>query len=215
MDLYGPMMIQSINGQKYILVIIGDYSQFTRVKFLRSKDKVPEFMIKFLKMIQVYLNATILNIKTDNGTEFVNQTLRAYFEDVGISHQTSVAYTPQPLGVVKRQMQTLVEAARTMLIFSKAPLFPWVEAVATSCFTQNHSLILLGLVPNPPSPASYVPPTKKDWDILFQPMFDEYFSPPPSVAYPVLEVVDLVPTDSTGLPSSPLVDQDAPALSTS
>ncbi|GKA68644.1 retrovirus-related pol polyprotein from transposon TNT 1-94 [Tanacetum coccineum] len=91
MDLCGPMRIQSINGRKYILVIIHDYSRFTWVKFLRSKDEVPEFVIKFLKMIQVRLNATVRNIRTDNGTDFVNQTLKAYYEEVKISHQTSVA----------------------------------------------------------------------------------------------------------------------------
>ncbi|GKC69765.1 retrovirus-related pol polyprotein from transposon TNT 1-94 [Tanacetum coccineum] len=123
MDLCGPMRIQSINGQKYILVIVDDYSWFTWAKFLRSKDEVPEFMIKFLKMIQVRLNATVQNIRTDNGIEFVNQTLRAYFEDVRISHQTSVAQTLQQNGVVERWNRTLVEASRTMLIFSKAPLF--------------------------------------------------------------------------------------------
>ncbi|GJZ03349.1 retrovirus-related pol polyprotein from transposon TNT 1-94, partial [Tanacetum coccineum] len=94
MDLCGPMRIQSINGRKYILVIVDDYSRFTWVKFLRSKDEVPEFVIKFLKMIQVHLNETVRNIRTDNGTEFVNQTLRTYYEEVGISHQTSVAGTP-------------------------------------------------------------------------------------------------------------------------
>ncbi|GJR56024.1 retrovirus-related pol polyprotein from transposon TNT 1-94 [Tanacetum coccineum] len=74
--------------------------------------------------------------KTDNGTEFVNQTLKAYYEEVGISHQTSVARTPQQNGVVKRRNHTLVEAARTMLIFSKAPLFLWAEAVVTACYTD-------------------------------------------------------------------------------
>ncbi|GJR38068.1 retrovirus-related pol polyprotein from transposon TNT 1-94 [Tanacetum coccineum] len=102
MDLCGPMRVQSINGRKYILVIVDDFSRFTWVKFLRSKDEVPEFVIKFLKMIQVRLNATVRNIRTDNGTEFVNQTLRDYYEEVRISHQTSVARTPQQNGVVKR-----------------------------------------------------------------------------------------------------------------
>ncbi|GKA11983.1 retrovirus-related pol polyprotein from transposon TNT 1-94 [Tanacetum coccineum] len=95
MDLCRPMGVQSINGRKYILVIVEDFFWFTWVKFLRSKDEVPEFVIKFLKMIQVRLNATVRNIRTDNGTEFVNQTLRAYYEEVGISHQTSVARTLQ------------------------------------------------------------------------------------------------------------------------
>ncbi|GKA94042.1 retrovirus-related pol polyprotein from transposon TNT 1-94 [Tanacetum coccineum] len=95
MDLYGPMRIHSINGRKYILVIVDDYYRFTCVKFLRSKDEVLEFVIKFLKMIQVCLNATVRNIKTNNGTEFVNHTLKAYYEEFEISHQTSVAHTPQ------------------------------------------------------------------------------------------------------------------------
>ncbi|GKC49654.1 retrovirus-related pol polyprotein from transposon TNT 1-94 [Tanacetum coccineum] len=94
MDLCGPIKVQSINGRKYILVIIDDFSRFTWVKFLRSKDEVLEFIIKFLKMIQVRLNATVHNIRTDNGTEFVNHTLKAYYEEVGISHQTYMACTP-------------------------------------------------------------------------------------------------------------------------
>ncbi|GJT63190.1 retrovirus-related pol polyprotein from transposon TNT 1-94 [Tanacetum coccineum] len=122
-DLCGPMRVKSINGKKYILVIIDDYSRFTWVKFLRSRDEAPEFIIKFLKMIQVRLNATVRNVHIDNGTEFVNQTLHSYYEDVGISHETSVARTPQQNGVVKRRNQTLVEAAYTMLIFAKASLF--------------------------------------------------------------------------------------------
>ncbi|GJR69705.1 retrovirus-related pol polyprotein from transposon TNT 1-94 [Tanacetum coccineum] len=141
MDLYGPMRIQSINGRKYIVVIINDYTWFTWVKFLQSKDEVLEFMIKFLKMIQVHLNATVRNIRTDNGTVFVNQTLRAYYKDVGISHQTSVARSPQQNSIVERRNRTLVEAARTMVIFSKAPLFMWAKAIATACYTQNRSLI--------------------------------------------------------------------------
>nr|GEX60070.1 retrovirus-related Pol polyprotein from transposon TNT 1-94 [Tanacetum cinerariifolium] len=72
-----------------------------------------------------------------------------------------------------------------------------------------------GLVPNPPSPTPYVPPTKKDYDTLFQPMFDEYFSPPPCVASLVPVVIALEPTDSTGSPSSTLVDHDPPSPSTS
>nr|GEX22641.1 hypothetical protein [Tanacetum cinerariifolium] len=96
-DFCGPMRVQTINGKKYILVIVDDYSRFTWVKFLRSKDETPEFVIKFLKQIQN--------------------------------------------GIVERQNRTLVKAARTMLIFSKTPMFLWAEAVATACYTQNRSFI--------------------------------------------------------------------------
>ncbi|GKC24554.1 retrovirus-related pol polyprotein from transposon TNT 1-94 [Tanacetum coccineum] len=141
MDLCGPMQVASINARKYILVIMDDYSRFTWVKFLASKDKAPDFIIKFLKMIQVRLNATVRNIRTDNRTEFVNQTLHSYYESVCISHETSVARTPQQNGVTEKRNHTLVEAARTMLINAKAQLFLWAEAVATACYTQNRSII--------------------------------------------------------------------------
>ncbi|GJU41355.1 retrovirus-related pol polyprotein from transposon TNT 1-94 [Tanacetum coccineum] len=94
MDLCGPMRVASVNGKKYILVIVDDYSRFTWVKFLRSKDEAPDFIIKFLKMIQLRLQVTVRRIRTDNGTEFVNQTLREYYEKIGISHETSVAHSP-------------------------------------------------------------------------------------------------------------------------
>ncbi|GJX65836.1 retrovirus-related pol polyprotein from transposon TNT 1-94 [Tanacetum coccineum] len=318
MDLCGPMRVASVNGKKYILVIVDDYSRFTWVKFLASKDEAPDFIIKFLKMIQVRLNAAVRNIRTDNGTEFVNQTLRDYYEQVGISHETSVARTPQQNGVVERRNRTLVEAARTMLIYAKAPLFLWAEAVATACYTQNRSIIrrrhgktpyeLLhdrkpdlsylyvfgalcypnndsenlgklqakadigifigyapkkkayriynrrtqkiietihvdfdeltamaseqsslelalhemtpatpssGLVPNPPPSAPFVPPSRHEWDLVFQPVFDEFFSPSASVASPVPVEEAPAPVESIGSPSSTTVDQDAPSLITS
>ncbi|GJT14060.1 retrovirus-related pol polyprotein from transposon TNT 1-94 [Tanacetum coccineum] len=93
-DLYGLMRVVSVNGKKYILVIVDDYSRFTWVKCLRSKDEAPDFIIKFLKMIQVRLKVPVRRIRTDNKTEFVNQTLHEYYEKVGISHETSVARSP-------------------------------------------------------------------------------------------------------------------------
>ncbi|GKA04309.1 retrovirus-related pol polyprotein from transposon TNT 1-94 [Tanacetum coccineum] len=176
MDLCGPMHVASVNGKKYILVIVDDYSRFTWVKCVR----------------------------TDNGTEFVNQTLREYYEKVDISHETSVARSPQQNSIVERRNCTLIEAARTMLIYAKALLFLWAEAFATACYTQNRSIIRLrhelgliiktihvdfdelttmaseqsslgpalhemtpatissGLVPNPPLSTPFVPPSRTD-----------------------------------------------------
>ncbi|GKF26744.1 retrovirus-related pol polyprotein from transposon TNT 1-94 [Tanacetum coccineum] len=141
MDLCGSMRVASVNGKKYILVIVDDYSRFTWVKCLRSKDEAPAFIINFLKMIQVRLKETVRRIRIDNGTEFVNQTLREYYEKVDISHEISVARSQQQNGVAERRNRTLIEAARTMLIYAKALLFLWVEAVATACYTQNRSMI--------------------------------------------------------------------------
>ncbi|GKD88486.1 retrovirus-related pol polyprotein from transposon TNT 1-94 [Tanacetum coccineum] len=111
MDLFGPMHMASINGKRYILVIVDDYSRFIWVRFLKTKDEAPAAIIKCIKDIQVRLNATVRNVRTDNGTEFVNQTLREWYENVGITHQTSVARTPQQ------------------------------NAINTACYTQNRSLI--------------------------------------------------------------------------
>ena len=141
MDLCGPMRVQSINGKRYILVIVDDYSRYTWVKFLRSKDEAPEEIKKFLKRITVLLQAPVIIVRTDNGTEFKNRIIQEYFNSVGITHQASNVKTPEQNGVVERRNRTLVEAARTMLIFSRAPLFLWAEAIATACYTQNRSII--------------------------------------------------------------------------
>ncbi|GJS10051.1 retrovirus-related pol polyprotein from transposon TNT 1-94 [Tanacetum coccineum] len=123
MDLCGPMRVESFNGKKYVLVIVDDYSRYTWTHFLRSKDETPE-------------------VRTDKGTKFLNKTLHAYFAQEGIEHQTSTAQTPEQNEVVERRNCTLVEAARTMLSVAKVPLFFWAEAIATTCFTQNHSLVI-------------------------------------------------------------------------
>ncbi|GJV13854.1 retrovirus-related pol polyprotein from transposon TNT 1-94 [Tanacetum coccineum] len=195
MDLCGPMLVASVNGKK------------------SKRMKAPDFIIKFLKMIQVRLKVLVRRIRTDNGTKFVNQTLREYYEKVGISHETSVARSPQQNGVVKRRNHTLIKAARTMLIYAKALLFLWAESVATACYTQNRSIL-----PNPHPSTPFVPPLRTDWDILFQPLFDELITPPPSVDHPAPEVIALIakvvalePAASTGSPSSTTVDQDAPS----
>ncbi|GJT60782.1 retrovirus-related pol polyprotein from transposon TNT 1-94 [Tanacetum coccineum] len=124
MDLCGPMRVASINGKNYIL------------------DETPEVLKDFLTMIQRNLQAPVISVRTDRGTEFLNKTLNAFFKEEGIEHQTSTPRTPEQNGVVERRNRTLVEAARTMLSASKLPLFFWAEAIATACYTQNRSIII-------------------------------------------------------------------------
>ncbi|GJX38755.1 retrovirus-related pol polyprotein from transposon TNT 1-94 [Tanacetum coccineum] len=117
MDLCGPMRVASINGKKYILVIVDDYSRYTWTLFLRSKDETPEVLKYFLTMIQRNLQALVISVRTDKGTEFLNKTLDAFFKEEGIDHQTSTPITPEQNGVA--------------------------EAFATTCYTQNRSIIIL------------------------------------------------------------------------
>ncbi|GKD89617.1 retrovirus-related pol polyprotein from transposon TNT 1-94 [Tanacetum coccineum] len=177
-------------------------------------------------MIQVRLKTLVRRIRTDNGTEFVNQTLREYYEKVGISHETSVARSSQQNGVVKRRNRTLIEATRTMLIYAKALLFLWAEAVATTCFTQNRSMIRLHHGKTP-----YELLHNKTPDLLFLHVFGALCYPTndsenlgklqpkadiaPEVIAPIVKVVAPEPADSTSSPSSTTVDQDAPSASNS
>nr|GFA37942.1 integrase, catalytic region, zinc finger, CCHC-type, peptidase aspartic, catalytic [Tanacetum cinerariifolium] len=142
MDLCGPMRVASINGRRYVLVIVNDYSRYTWTHFLRSKDKTPEVLIEFLRLVQRGLQAQVIIVRTDKGTKFLNQTLHVYFAFEGILHQTSVARTPEQNGIVERWNCTLVEAARTMLSAAKVPIIFWAEAITTTCFTQNRSLVI-------------------------------------------------------------------------
>ncbi|GKB93452.1 retrovirus-related pol polyprotein from transposon TNT 1-94 [Tanacetum coccineum] len=210
MDLYGPMRIASGNGKKYILVIVGDYSRFTWVKCLRSKDEASDFIIKFLKMIQLRLKAPIRRIRTDNGTEFVNQTLREYYEKVGISHETYVARSPQQNGVVERHFDEL-----TAMASKHSSLEPALHEMTPATISS-------GLVQNLPPSTPFVPPSRTNWDLLFQPLFDELLNPPSSVDHPAPEVIDPIaevvtqkPAVSTDSPSSTTVEQDAPSPSNS
>ncbi|GJY58832.1 retrovirus-related pol polyprotein from transposon TNT 1-94 [Tanacetum coccineum] len=228
-----------------------------------SKDEAPDFIIKFLKMIQVRLKVLVRRIRTDNGTEFVNQTLREYYEKVGISYETSVARSPQQNGIIEIRNRTLIEAARIIenlgkfqpkadigIFIGYAPTKKsfriyirrtrriietiHVDFDELTVMASEHSslgsvlhemtpaTISSGLVPNPPPLTPFVPPSRSDWDILFQPLFDELLTPPPCVDYPtpevvapIHEVVAPVLAISTGSPSSTNVDQDAPSLSNS
>ncbi|GJT99357.1 retrovirus-related pol polyprotein from transposon TNT 1-94 [Tanacetum coccineum] len=227
MDLYGPMRIQSINGRKYISVIVDDYSRLTWVKFLQSKDEVQEFMIKFPKMIQVRLNATVRNIKIDNGTEFVNQTQRLIMkmsgshtkhrEDLGkLKPKTDIGIF---VGYAPAKKAFRIYNKRTCLIIETIHVdFDELTAMASEQFSSSvgpqlltHGTISLGLVPNPPSPTPYVPTTKKDWDILFQMMFDEYLSPPACVASPSV-VEELHDIEVAHLDNDPFFGVQIPEL---
>nr|GFA91215.1 retrovirus-related Pol polyprotein from transposon TNT 1-94 [Tanacetum cinerariifolium] len=89
MDLCGLMRVASINGKRYVLVIVDDYSRYTWTHFLRSKDETPEVLIDFLRLVHRGLQAQVRVVRNDKGTKFLNQTLHAYFAVEGIQHQTS------------------------------------------------------------------------------------------------------------------------------
>nr|GEV52342.1 retrovirus-related Pol polyprotein from transposon TNT 1-94 [Tanacetum cinerariifolium] len=141
------------------------------------------------------------------GNNLYTLSLKKY-DGVGISHETSVARSPQQNDVIERRNRTIIEAARTI---SGPALNEMTPATISS-----------GLVQKLSSSTPYVLPSRNDWDLLFQLMFDELLNPPPSVdpqapevIAPIVDVFPPVQVDSTGSPSSTTVDQDAPSPSKS
>nr|GEY11470.1 hypothetical protein [Tanacetum cinerariifolium] len=137
MDLCGPMRIASINGKRYVLVIVDDYSRYTWVHFLRSKDDAPDVIKTFLKRITVLLQSPVIIMRTDNGTEFKNQVLKEYFESVGISHQMSSAiatacFTQNRSIIHRRFNKTPYE-----LINGRKPDISFLHVFDALCYPKN------------------------------------------------------------------------------
>nr|GFA03014.1 retrovirus-related Pol polyprotein from transposon TNT 1-94 [Tanacetum cinerariifolium] len=150
MDLCGPMRVASINGKKYILVIVDNYSRYTWTLFLCSKDETPEVLKEFLTMIQRNLQAPVITVRTDRGTEFLNKTLNAFFKEEGIEHQTFTAQTPKQNGVVERRNHTLASD------YDNSDPIPQLQNVSSS--TDAHV------------------PSQQELDLLFGPLYDEFFN---------------------------------------
>nr|GEV04044.1 hypothetical protein [Tanacetum cinerariifolium] len=259
MDLCGPMRVESVNGKKYILIIVDDYSRFTWVKFLRSKDEAPDFIIKFLKMIQVRLkvsvrqavattcytqNQSIIRLRHE---KTLYELLHNKLPDLSILHVFGALCYPtndsenlgklQPkvdfgifIGYAPTKKAFWIYNRRTKQIVET--IYVDFDELTTMASEQSSSrpalnemtpaTISSGLVQKPSSSTPYVPPSRNDWDLLFQPMFDELLNPPPSadpqapeVMAPIAKVIPLVQAESTGSPSSTSVDQDAPSPSKS
>ncbi|GJU82007.1 retrovirus-related pol polyprotein from transposon TNT 1-94 [Tanacetum coccineum] len=158
--------------------VASDYSLYTWVYFLHSKDETPEIIKKFIAQAQLNYEAKVCKIHTDNGTEFKNATLKAHYEKLGIMQKISTARTPRQNGVVERRNRTLVEAARTMLIFSRLPEFLWAEAFdELTAMDSEHDCLepMLQRFNNNTSLADAMnTPSKEDLDNLFGPILAFY-----------------------------------------
>ncbi|GJX40835.1 retrovirus-related pol polyprotein from transposon TNT 1-94 [Tanacetum coccineum] len=142
MDLFGPTFVKSLMKKMYCLVVTDDYSRFTWVFFLATKDETSGILKSFITGIENLVDHKVKVIRCDNGTEFKNREMNQFCEMKGILRQFSVARTPQQNGVAERRNRTLIEAARTMLADSKLPTTFWAEAVNTACYVQNRVLVV-------------------------------------------------------------------------
>ncbi|GJS01262.1 putative ribonuclease H-like domain-containing protein [Tanacetum coccineum] len=141
MDLFGPTSIRSIDHKHYSLVVTDDFSRFSWVFFLGTKDETFYILRDFITFVENQLTKKVKAIRCDNGTEFKNSNLIELCGSKGIKRDYSVARTPQQNGVAERKNRTLIEAARTMLADSKLPTMFWTEAVSTACYVLNRVLV--------------------------------------------------------------------------
>ncbi|GKB00911.1 putative ribonuclease H-like domain-containing protein [Tanacetum coccineum] len=116
MDLFGPTFVSSLMHKKYCLVVTNEYSRFTWVFFLATKDKTNEILKNFIKEIENLVDKKVKIIRCDNRTEFKNKVMDDFYKEKGIRREYSVARTPQQNGVAERRNKTLIEAARTMFV---------------------------------------------------------------------------------------------------
>ncbi|GJT30765.1 putative ribonuclease H-like domain-containing protein [Tanacetum coccineum] len=141
MDLFGPTFVRSINHKIYFLVVTDDYSRFSWVFFLATKDETSGILKTFITGIENQINHKVKIIRCDNGTEFKNNDMNQFCGMKGIKREFSVARTPQQNRVAERKNRTLIEAARTMLADSLLPTTFWAEVVNTACYVQNRVLV--------------------------------------------------------------------------
>ncbi|WCJ26514.1 Retrovirus-related Pol polyprotein from transposon RE1 [Euphorbia peplus] len=141
MDLFGPVQPMSMGGKKYAFVIVDDYSRFTWVILLSSKDESLGCFSVLIKKLENERNEKVVHIRSDNGGEFKNFKFEEFCEIKGIDHNFSAPRTPQQNGVVERKNRTLVEIARTMINERRLPKYFWGEAVNTACYVLNRVLI--------------------------------------------------------------------------
>jgi len=140
-DLCSPMRIKSRGGKRYVCVIVDDYSRFTWILFLASKDEAFEKFIAFLKKVEKRVGRSLVCLRSDHGTEFKNSSFIDYCNEHAVDHNFSAPRTPQQNEVVERKNRTLEDMTRTMLIASGLPRNFWAEPLNTSCYIINRCMI--------------------------------------------------------------------------
>lgn len=129
----------SIGHAKYFLTFLYDFSRKIFVYFIQKKDEVPSVIKKFVKLVQNQTDRKIKILRTDNGKEYVNASVKSMLDEQGIKHETSIAYNPQQNGRAERVNRTLLEKCRCMLTDAKLPKKFWAEAVSTAAYLSNRS----------------------------------------------------------------------------
>jgi transposase InsO family protein len=136
-DLMGPMKTKSAGGAKYILLFIDDYSRYITVYLLKAKSEVPKKFKEYIDTMERRLGARIRYVRSDNGSEYVNRKFAKICLDGGIVHQRTVPYTPQQNGLAERTNRTVMEMARSMMMYREVDAEWWGYAVKCAEYLLN------------------------------------------------------------------------------
>ncbi|KAL4271407.1 hypothetical protein GQ457_13G027700 [Hibiscus cannabinus] len=131
-DLCGPMRISSLNGSRYFLIFIDDFSRWCWVFFLKQKSEVFDVFQRFKANYENQSGKKIKTLRSDNGSEYTSRQFASYLKKLGIHHQLTVVYTPQQNGVSESKNMIVLNMARCLLFEKKIPKGFWAEAVNTS-----------------------------------------------------------------------------------
>lgn len=136
-DICGPMRVSSEGGSRYFISFIDDFSRFITVYFLKRKSDALKVFKEFKHNAETQTGCVLKTLRTDNGTEYLSNEFKNFLISAGISHQTTVCYTPQQNGIAERANRTLVEMTRCMLLESGLPQSLWSEALHTATYLRN------------------------------------------------------------------------------
>jgi Integrase core domain/GAG-pre-integrase domain len=139
-DLSGKMPTPSLAGSKYFLLIKDQATGFRTVYFLHHKSEAADCLQTYKNFVDTRLGIKMKVLKTDGGGEFINHQLDDFCEINGISHEVSPPYCPQANGRIEREMRTIKNSARCMMLAKNLPEVLWAEAVAASVYIHNRIL---------------------------------------------------------------------------
>ena len=135
-NVWGPFSL-SIDGFKYFVTFIDDFSKVTWVYLLKSKSEVFECFKDFHRLVITHFSAHIKTLRTDNGTEYTSHNMKNYLISHGIVHQTSCVNTPQQNGVAERKNRDLLEKTRAIMMQMNVPKHFWSYGVLTATYLIN------------------------------------------------------------------------------
>ncbi|CAI7909846.1 unnamed protein product [Closterium sp. NIES-54] len=143
MDVWGPTRVRGQVHERYFLLVVDDYSRYTTVFPLRSKDEVPELLIDWICGARRQLSESfgsdlpVLRLHSDRGEEFSSDLLRAFCRSEGIRQTFTLPASPQQNGITERRIGMVMDVARTSMIHAAAPLFLWPFAVQYAAHQIN------------------------------------------------------------------------------